>query len=112
MAGRSKRRAGAVAQIAVSRRGYDEIATAQDYLIGELPHAGLAMPRCNQQHAKNEDGSTKRRSGESWLPYQSNRECENYEIHKNNHIRAPFRISRICQYSVARCGYARATEIA
>ena len=47
VAGRGKRLAGAVAQVAVSSRRDDEIATAQDNLIGELPHAGLAMPRAN-----------------------------------------------------------------
>ena len=41
MTRRGKRRAGAVAQVAVSRRGDDEIATAQDCLIGELPRRGF-----------------------------------------------------------------------
>ena len=66
MAGRGKRRAGAVAQIAVSRRGYDEIATAQDYRIGELPHAGLAVGesaednKYNTRESKKPSGSHRR----------------------------------------------------
>jgi hypothetical protein len=54
MAGRSKRRAGAVAQIAVSRRGYDEIATAQDCLIRERHDPRLAMPRDYHQQYNDE----------------------------------------------------------
>ena len=66
MTRRGKRRVGAVAQVAVSSGGYDEIAAAKDCLIGELPHAGLAVGesaednKYNTRESKKPSGSHRR----------------------------------------------------